>query len=44
MKVGAPAIDWGGYGVPETFIIDGDGIIRFKWVGPAVARNAQQDF
>lgn len=31
---GRTAIDWGGYGVPETFIIDGDGIIRFKWVGP----------
>jgi cytochrome c biogenesis protein CcmG, thiol:disulfide interchange protein DsbE len=31
---GRVAIDWGGYGVPETFIIDGGGIIRFKWVGP----------
>lgn len=31
---GRTAIDWGGYGVPETFIIDGNGIIRFKWVGP----------
>ena len=27
-------IEWGVYGVPETFIIDNAGIIRFKHVGP----------
>ncbi len=37
-KVGADTngrvtIDWGGYGVPETFIVDGKGNIRFKKVG-----------
>ena len=31
---GRAAIDWGVYGVPETFIVSGDGIIRFKKVGP----------
>ena len=31
---GRTTIDWGGYGVPETFIVDGKGIIRFKWIGP----------
>jgi cytochrome c biogenesis protein CcmG/thiol:disulfide interchange protein DsbE len=31
---GAVAIDWGVYGVPETYVVDGKGIIRFKWVGP----------
>jgi cytochrome c biogenesis protein CcmG/thiol:disulfide interchange protein DsbE len=31
---GRAAIDWGVYGVPETFIVDGSGTIRFKWVGP----------
>jgi cytochrome c biogenesis protein CcmG, thiol:disulfide interchange protein DsbE len=31
---GRAAVDWGVYGVPETFIIDGKGIIRFKWIGP----------
>ena len=31
---GRAAIDWGVYGVPETFIVDGKGIIRFKWIGP----------
>ncbi len=31
---GRATIDWGSYGVPETFVIDGHGIIRFKWIGP----------
>lgn len=31
---GRAAVDWGVYGVPETFIVDGKGIIRFKWIGP----------
>jgi cytochrome c biogenesis protein CcmG, thiol:disulfide interchange protein DsbE len=31
---GRTTIDWGGYGVPETFIVDGQGIIRYKHVGP----------
>jgi cytochrome c biogenesis protein CcmG, thiol:disulfide interchange protein DsbE len=31
---GRAAVDWGVYGVPETFVIDGQGIIRFKFVGP----------
>ena len=30
---GRTTIDWGTYGVPETFIIDGNGIIRFKIIG-----------
>ena len=31
---GRVAIDWGVYGVPETFIVDGEGIIRHKHIGP----------
>jgi cytochrome c biogenesis protein CcmG/thiol:disulfide interchange protein DsbE len=31
---GKVAIDWGVYGVPETFVVDGNGTIRFKQVGP----------
>ena len=31
---GRVTIDWGGYGVPETFIVDGRGIIRHRHVGP----------
>jgi len=31
---GRVAIDWGVYGVPETFIVSGDGTILHKHVGP----------
>ncbi|HYH37758.1 MAG TPA: DsbE family thiol:disulfide interchange protein [Azospirillum sp.] len=31
---GRAAIDWGVYGVPESYIIDKQGVIRFKQVGP----------
>ena len=31
---GRTAIDWGVYGVPETYVIDGDGRIRHRHVGP----------
>lgn len=31
---GRAAIDWGVYGVPETFIVDANGIIRHKQIGP----------
>jgi cytochrome c biogenesis protein CcmG, thiol:disulfide interchange protein DsbE len=31
---GRAAIDWGVYGVPETFLIGRDGTILFKHVGP----------
>lgn len=30
---GRITIDWGGYGVPESFIVDGAGLIRYKHVG-----------
>jgi len=31
---GRAAVDWGVYGVPETFIVDGEGRIRYKHIGP----------
>jgi cytochrome c biogenesis protein CcmG, thiol:disulfide interchange protein DsbE len=31
---GQVALNWGVYGVPETFVIDAHGIIRRKYVGP----------
>ncbi len=31
---GQVAIDWGVYGAPETFLIDANGIVRFKHLGP----------
>lgn len=31
---GRNGIDWGVYGVPETYIVDAEGRIRYKHVGP----------
>lgn len=31
---GRVAIDYGVYGAPETYLIDGNGVIRFKQIGP----------
>ena len=30
---GRASIEWGVYGVPETYVVDGKGIIRLKFVG-----------
>ncbi len=34
---GRVGIDYGVYGVPETYVIDGQGIIRYKHVGAMTA-------
>jgi cytochrome c biogenesis protein CcmG, thiol:disulfide interchange protein DsbE len=39
---GKVAIDWGVYGVPETFVIDRQGVVRFKHVGPVTAELMRQ--
>jgi cytochrome c biogenesis protein CcmG, thiol:disulfide interchange protein DsbE len=39
---GRTGIDFGVYGVPETFIIKGDGTIAFKFVGP-ITEDALRD-
>lgn len=31
---GRVGIDWGVYGVPETFVIDKQGVVRYKYIGP----------
>jgi cytochrome c biogenesis protein CcmG, thiol:disulfide interchange protein DsbE len=36
---GRASIEWGVYGVPETFIVRGDGTIAHKLVGPLTAEN-----
>jgi len=36
---GRAAIDWGVYGVPETFVVGRDGKIAFKLVGPVTEGN-----
>jgi cytochrome c biogenesis protein CcmG, thiol:disulfide interchange protein DsbE len=41
---GRVTIDWGGYGVPETFIVDGQGMIRHKHVGPLTAEIVEGVF
>jgi cytochrome c biogenesis protein CcmG/thiol:disulfide interchange protein DsbE len=33
---GHAGIDWGIYGVPETFVIDGTGVVRLRYAGPLV--------
>ena len=33
-KNGKIAIDWGVYGIPETFIINSKGIIKYRHAGP----------
>ena len=38
---GRVGIDYGVYGAPETFLIDGAGIIRFKHVGPVTPELLQ---
>ncbi|WP_238370451.1 DsbE family thiol:disulfide interchange protein [Heliomarina baculiformis] len=35
---GRAALDWGVYGVPETYLIDGDGNILLRVAGPLVQR------
>jgi cytochrome c biogenesis protein CcmG, thiol:disulfide interchange protein DsbE len=36
---GQLAIDWGVYGVPETFVVDGEGKIIARLAGPATQRT-----
>jgi cytochrome c biogenesis protein CcmG, thiol:disulfide interchange protein DsbE len=38
---GRVGIDWGVYGVPETFVIDRHGVIRHKHIGPVTAEALQ---
>ena len=40
---GRVAIDFGVYGIPETFIIDNDGIIRYKYVGPITSARLEKE-
>lgn len=46
-KIGADTgrvgIDWGVYGVPETFIVDRNGRIRYKHVGPLSEEDIQRE-
>jgi cytochrome c biogenesis protein CcmG/thiol:disulfide interchange protein DsbE len=39
---GRVGIDYGVYGVPETFVIDRNGIIRYKQIGPVTEEVLQK--
>ena len=38
-KKGSIAIDWGVYGIPETFIVNSKGIIKYRHIGPVDKKN-----
>lgn len=38
---GRTARDWGVYGVPETFVIDGDGKVILRFAGPITERSLE---
>ncbi|WP_160382865.1 DsbE family thiol:disulfide interchange protein [Pseudooceanicola pacificus] len=37
-REGRMALDWGVYGVPETYVIDGDGTVLLRVAGPITQR------
>jgi cytochrome c biogenesis protein CcmG/thiol:disulfide interchange protein DsbE len=39
---GRVGIEWGVYGVPETFVVDREGRIRYKHVGPLTQADLEQ--
>jgi cytochrome c biogenesis protein CcmG/thiol:disulfide interchange protein DsbE len=42
-RPGRVAIDWGVYGVPETYFIDGGGIVRWRYAGALTDAVVQRD-
>jgi len=38
---GRASIEWGVYGVPETFVVDGHGVVRLRYAGPLTADALQ---
>jgi len=39
---GDVGLDWGVYGVPETFVIDAAGVLRYKHVGPLAESDLRE--
>jgi len=39
---GRTGIEYGVYGVPETFVIDRQGVIRYKQIGPVTAEKLER--
>jgi cytochrome c biogenesis protein CcmG/thiol:disulfide interchange protein DsbE len=40
---GRVSIDWGVYGVPETFVIDATGTITYKHIGPMTLQSLESE-
>jgi cytochrome c biogenesis protein CcmG, thiol:disulfide interchange protein DsbE len=40
---GRGGIEWGVYGVPETYVVDAEGMIVHRHVGPLQARDVERD-
>ena len=40
---GRASIEWGVYGVPETFLVGRDGRVAYKLIGPITAENLQTE-
>ena len=40
---GRTSVDWGVYGVPETFVINGKGIIVYKFTGPITEKALREE-
>lgn len=40
---GRASIDWGVYGMPETFVVNGEGKITYKHVGPISRASMERD-
>jgi len=40
---GRASIEWGVYGVPETFVVDRNGVITYKHVGPITAASLERE-
>ena len=39
---GLAALDWGIYGVPETFVINGEGKVTYRFPGPITAQELER--
>ncbi|RKF15338.1 DsbE family thiol:disulfide interchange protein [Roseovarius spongiae] len=42
-RTGRASLEWGVYGLPETFVIDAGGRIAYKHVGPFSRRSLEED-
>jgi cytochrome c biogenesis protein CcmG/thiol:disulfide interchange protein DsbE len=43
-REGRTAIDWGVYGAPETFLVNPEGIVVYKYIGPLTLEAWQVEF